>query len=323
LADLAFPEAFVWGELAATAMLDAEAVDDYYAAGGDPGSILGNPGTDFLFGGGGLVGAWPDSPDNNEYRQVQPSDVETLLIGGTVDLSTPPVNATNELLPSLPNGHQVVLAEFGHSTDFWEYQPEASTQLLNAFFDTGEVDDSLYTYRTLDFGTDITQTALAKGFLATMVVFVILAVFSLWWMPRRVRKRGSLGPKTSAWIRSAYPLVLGFGGWFLAALIAMTIWPALPLDNELLAVLSIGLPIGLGIYFAWVHRDWSADLKNPGLGLVTGGAVLGAWAGFNATTGLLAVITTIIGAAVVANLALIVLDITWDRSARDRFSTAT
>ncbi|MCP4964012.1 MAG: alpha/beta hydrolase, partial [bacterium] len=151
LADLAFPEAFVWGELAATAMLDAEVADDYYAAGGDPGSILGNPGTDLLFSGGGLVGAWPDSPDNSEYRRVRPSDVETLLIGGTVDLSTPSVNATTELLPSLPNGHQVVLAEFGHSMDFWDYQPEASTRLLNTFFETGEVDDSLYTHRTFDF----------------------------------------------------------------------------------------------------------------------------------------------------------------------------
>jgi hypothetical protein len=37
-----------------------------------------------------------------------------------------------------------------------------------------------------------------------------------------------------------------------------------PLDEELLAALSVGLPIGLGVYFAWVNRDWSAHTKTTG-----------------------------------------------------------
>ena len=32
----------------------------------------------------------------------------------------------------------------------------------------------------------------------------------------------------------------------------------LPLDDDRLATISVGVPIGLGIYFAWVNRDWSA-----------------------------------------------------------------
>ena len=323
LADLAFPEAFVWGETAAVAMLDAEVADTYYSAGGDPGSILGNAGTDFLFGGGGLTKAWPPNLADDEYRQVQTSDVETLLIGGTVDFATPVVNATDDLLPSLPNGHQVVLAEFGHSTDFWTYQPEASTRLINTFYDTGEVDDSLYSYRTMDFGTTISQTGLGKGFVIVMLGFAILAVASLLWMPRRVKKRGSFGPKTSAWIRSLYPLVLGLGGWFLVVLIVMTIWPSISLGNSLIAVLSMGLPIGLGIYWAWVHQDWSTQIRKAGFAAAMGGALVGGWVGFTSTAGLLALITTIIGAAIGANLALIVLDITWDKSARDRSPAST
>lgn len=323
LADLAFPEAFVWGETAAVAMLDAEVADTYYSAGGDPGSILGNAGTDFLFGGGGLTKAWPPNLADDEYRQVQTSDVETLLIGGTVDFATPVVNATDDLLPYLPNGHQVVLAEFGHSTDFWTYQPEASTRLINTFYDTGEVDDSLYSYRTMDFGTTISQTGLGKGFVIVMLGFAILAVASLLWMPRRVKKRGSFGPKTSAWIRSLYPLVLGLGGWFLVVLIVMTIWPSISLGNSLIAVLSMGLPIGLGIYWAWVHQDWSTQIRKAGFAAAMGGALVGGWVGFTSTAGLLALITTIIGAAIGANLALIVLDITWDKSARDRSPAST
>ena len=45
---------------------------------------------------------------------------------------------------------------------------------------------------------------------------------------------------------------------------------------------------------------------------------MGGWLGFNATSGLLALITTIVGAAAGANLALLALDIAWDRSARPR-----
>jgi pimeloyl-ACP methyl ester carboxylesterase len=322
LADFTFPESFVWGETAGTAMLDAQVADDYFSSGGDPGSILGNPGTDFVWGGGGMVDAWPADPSDDQYRRVQTTDVETLLIGGTVDFSTPPQFATEELLPSLPNGHQVVLAELGHTSDFWSYEPEASTRLINTFYDSGEVDDSLYTHRTMDFGTEVTLTGLAKGIAGTMVGLAIVAVLSLLWMRRRVRRRGSIRPKASVWLRSVYPLVLGLGGWFLAVLVVMTIGAPVALDSELMAVLSVGLPIGLGIYLSWVHRDWSATTKAKGFWGAMAGSLAGTWAGFNVADGLLALITAIVGAAVGANLVLIALDIAWDRSGRPRTTEA-
>ena len=37
--------------------------------------------------------------------------METLLIGGELDFATPPQKATRELLPHLPNGHEVVLPD--------------------------------------------------------------------------------------------------------------------------------------------------------------------------------------------------------------------
>jgi hypothetical protein len=43
-----------------------------------------------------------------------------------------------------------------------------------------------------------------------------------------------------------------------------------------------------------------------------------AWLGFNAGEGLVALITTIVGAAVGGNLLLLALDIAWDRQVRDR-----
>jgi hypothetical protein len=71
--------------------------------------------------------------------------------------------------------------------------------------------------------------------------------------------------------------------------------PAVPLDDDLLAALSVGLPIGLGIYFAWVNRDWSGQTKIIGLAAAAGGSLLGAWLAFHATEGFIALITTIVG----------------------------
>jgi pimeloyl-ACP methyl ester carboxylesterase len=317
LADFILPQIGVWGDYGAVAMQDAQAVDAYYAAGGDPGSILGNPGTDYIWGSGGMTRAWPTNPPRDVYGRVQPSEVETLLIGGTLDFAIPPVAATEELLPFLPNGRQVVLAELGHTTSFWAYDREAGNRLLNTFFDTGEVDDSLYERASVDFTPEVTYTALAKGILGSMLGFALVTILSVaWWMPRRVHKRGRFGPVGGTLLRSLYPLVLGFGGWFLGVLIILTTGLAIPLNNELLAVLGVGLPIGLGVYFAWVHRDWPAGTKLAGLVGALAGAMVGGWLGFHAAKDLLALVTTIVGAAAGANLVLIALDISRDRSGR-------
>jgi pimeloyl-ACP methyl ester carboxylesterase len=317
LAQLAFPQSFVWGEMAAVGRADARAAENYYSSGGQRGeSILGNPGTDFLFAGGGLLSAWPANPTENDYTHVQTSKVETLVVGGTLDFATPPQIATTELLPHLPNGHQVVLAELGHTTSFWNQQPKASTRLLTTFLDTGKTDDSLYTHDAVDFTPEVTQTALGKGIGFTMMGLALLVPLSLLLMWLRVRTHGRFGRTASAVLRSAYPLVLGLGGWFLGLVIVLQMLPTVPLDDELPAVLSIGTPIGLGIYWAWVNRDWPARAKTAGITAAAAGALAGAWLGFHATTGLLAVITTIVGATVGANLILLVHDITRDRSTR-------
>jgi hypothetical protein len=117
-----------------------------------------------------------------------------------------------------------------------------------------------------------------------------------------------------------YAVVLGLGGWFLGVLVVLKTMPGVPLDDELLAALSVGVPIGLGIYFAWVNSDWSAKTKTTGFAAAAAGALVGAWLGFNATTDLLALVTAIFGAVVGGNLTLLALDIAWDRQAHDRFA---
>src|SRR5437867_205203 len=199
LADFAFPTSFVWGQMAAAGRADADTAKRHFSSGDHlSDSILGDPGTRFIWGGGELADAWPANASENQYDRVRTSKVNTLLIGGSLDFATPPQIATKELLPYLPNGHQVVLAGIGHTTSFWTQQPKAGSHLIKTFFDSGRVDDSLYKPTTVDFTPDVTQTALGKGIGGGMVGFALLTVLSLLRSEERrvgkeCRGRGSQG----------------------------------------------------------------------------------------------------------------------------------
>jgi hypothetical protein len=82
------------------------------------------------------------------------------------------------------------------------------------------------------------------------------------------------------------------------------------------------LPIGLGVYLAWVNRA-SATPANTGMAAAVAGALIGAWLGFNVTDagfGFLAPFVAIVGATAGSNLFLLALDIAWDRQARVRLA---
>jgi pimeloyl-ACP methyl ester carboxylesterase len=321
LSEIALPQSFVWGEFASIGMADAHPVQRYFSSGAGGGSIIGNPFAEFLWGGGGLVHAWPANPGENQYTSVQNSNVPTLLIGGTLDFETPAQNATKELLPHLPNGHQVILSGLGHADDFDAYEPSASTQLLTTFYDTGRVDTSRYTPNVVSFTTSSTQTGIAKDLLAAMIGVALLAVIWLVVLAIRIRRRGGTGRKTGVWIRSAGPIVFGLGGWFLGALLVLRFWPNRALDDQLLVVVSVAVPIWLGVYAGWVCTDTPKAMRAKGIGAAGVGAVVGAALGFHVISGLAALITAIVGAAVVSNLSLLVLDI-WTERAASRATAA-
>jgi pimeloyl-ACP methyl ester carboxylesterase len=322
MAHMSLPQSFVWGEFASIGMADAQPVDRYFSSGADRGSIIGNPLGDFLWGAGGLAHAWPANPSENQFTTVPNSSVSTLLIGGTLDFETPAQNATKELLPHLSNGHQVILTGLGHSEDFWYYEPKASTQLLTRFYATGQVDTSRYTPNVVSFTTPQSQTSIAKDLLGAMLGFALLAMFWLMGLAIRIRRRGGTGRKTGAWIRSAGPIVFGLGGWFLGALLVLRFLPSLPLDDQFLAVVSIAVPIWLGVYAGWVGTDTPKPMRAKGIGAACVGAVVGTVFGFHMGSGLMALITAIIGAAVVSNLSLLALDIWTERAASRETSAA-
>src|SRR3990172_4900470 len=186
--DFVVPKMMTWGEfLALGASADLEPGRDYRAELFVPGSILGAPMSAFVWA--TAPGHWPSILMADEYRQVRPTAVETLLISGSVDFSTPAQFAEEELLPSLSRGWHVVIAEQGHTDDFWKYQPEAAERLLISFFNTGTADASLYRYLPMDFKPALRFPLLAKGLLAAGIVLALALGLAVWWTWRRISRR--------------------------------------------------------------------------------------------------------------------------------------
>jgi pimeloyl-ACP methyl ester carboxylesterase len=305
LGEVQLPDSIVWGEFASFAMIDAPAAQSFYRAGGDPGSVLRSDGTNFLWGGpAGFSTVWPDSPDNAQYRTPQLSNVETLLVGGTLDFSTPAETATRDLLPLLPRGHQVILPELGHSADFWD-NAEASRHLLNTFYDSGKVDDSKFGTRPVDFDPGpLTMSTIATVLVGVAVGAAVLALALLTVLVRRAR-RGGFRPRAGMWLRILTPLPLGLGGWFLAVLLIWSLDLNTFLAGATAVVPAVSAAVGLGTWAAWVR---SGRPSRTALAVAVGAAVLGAGLGHRAGATLTAPLTAIAGAAAAANLGLLILE---------------
>ena len=139
-----------------------------------------------------------------------------------------------------------------------------------------------------------------------MAAFTLLSLAFIGW---RVHRKGRFGQKSGAVVRSVWAAALGLGGWVIGVLTVVILWPGLPIDDQLLVVFSVGLPVALAAFFGWVRRDWTARTRHIGLAVATAGSLAGAWLGFHATSQVVAIVTTTAGAVAGANLALILFDI--------------
>lgn len=310
LADVVLPDAFIAGQRAAAASIDYPAARAYFADGPGDLSDLGRAATASAWAAGRWVDVWPAAAEVEEYQRARTSAVETLVVNGALDVSTPPQLASRQLMPYLTRGQEVVLPGFGHTGSFFHQQPDAGTHLVDTFLDTGTVDVSRYHPEALDFTPPATFGGRARTVLATLATLAAVTVLVLLLVGRRVRTRGRVGRVAAAALRSLVPVVTGLGGWSLGALLVLSAVPAVRITDPLLVVVSVAVPISLGTYQAWVHADWLPSTKRVGGAAALAGALAGAWLGFSASTVPLGVLTAIGGAVAGGNLALLLLDLT-------------
>ncbi len=182
------PTDFAWGDSASKACsadYDFDPAADYVAEVTPDPYLIGSPGSSMGWTAGAV---WPANKIPDEYRKAQPSSVETLMLSGTLDVSTPAQNARNQLLPLLENGEQIVLPEFAHTGDLVYLQPEATQHMLSTFFLTGEVDASLYEPNTVSFKPSWGFPLIAKLLVAGTALALIIAVLLLRFVIRRLTR---------------------------------------------------------------------------------------------------------------------------------------
>jgi len=184
--DYVLPSMFTWGDLASKAVsADFDSTHNYSLELETPGLPLGSPMNKLLWG-PLRYGGWPIHHMPDEFRQLRYSDVETLLLSGSIDFSTPAENATKEFLPYLKNGKQVILSECGHVGDIVYLNPENTMRLVSSYYRTGVPDTSLNAYNKMDFNVSWGFPTLAKVAIGTLAVLGSAAIVGIVLLVRKV-----------------------------------------------------------------------------------------------------------------------------------------
>jgi pimeloyl-ACP methyl ester carboxylesterase len=143
---------------------------------------------------GCAASAWPASRIPGEYRRAQASGIETLMLGGSLDVATPPETAKNGLLPLMPHARQVVMTQTAHAADLLYQQKEATHHLLATFFDTGQA-EAHFVYKPVNFDPGWLRLPLiAKALFGAGLVLAAPLLWLAIGIVRRIRRRFKAAP---------------------------------------------------------------------------------------------------------------------------------
>jgi pimeloyl-ACP methyl ester carboxylesterase len=151
-------------------------------------SIMGAPHSELLWS---MAAVWPVELIPEDLRELQKSDVEMLLVNGTVDFSTLPTTL-DEVKPFYHKAQIVLLPEFSHVEDEYTFQQEAFERLITSYYDTGVADDSLYVYQPLSFKPGLSMTVVARLLVAAIVILPVLLILGVVLAARRIRRRRTI-----------------------------------------------------------------------------------------------------------------------------------
>ena len=148
-------------------------------------SIMGAPMSEAVWP---MAAQWPSELIRKDLREFQETDVDMLLVNGTVDFSTPP-GAVDEAKSYFHKAKSVILPEFSHVGDVSSQQPAAFERLITSYYDTGVADNSLYVYQQLSFEPSLSLALAAKILVGAMVVLPALIIWGVVVVVRRIQRR--------------------------------------------------------------------------------------------------------------------------------------
>lgn len=184
-----------WGEFVCKGYnADFDPTRDYLRDFATGDTVLGSPISRLVFGAAGAIPVPMLPPDLERPRD---SAVETLMLNGNLDVSTPAEAARDELLPHLSRGRQIIFSEMGHVADVWGLQHDAFQHVLVTFYATGVADDSRFVPAPMDFRVRWGLPLLAKLVAAATAALATAAIVLVAWLIRR----RALRPVTSGLAR--------------------------------------------------------------------------------------------------------------------------
>lgn len=165
------PPKFVWGDV----ILKGTSLDLEYYKGEDSvnlgNTIIGSPMAEYLWPAVSNLSVVLDDPD---MRVLHESDVDMLIVNGSLDFSTP-ATAIEEAKPYWNNAKFVVLKNFGHISNVENLQPEAFQHLIKNYLELGQVDASHFKENSISFTPKVGTAVMAKIMLG-VVAFLLLAL---------------------------------------------------------------------------------------------------------------------------------------------------
>lgn len=175
------------GDLYCKGVLDYEPGRNYAAEARPADAILGAPFSELIWGPLTEGCPWPRAQASEDLRQLRPSEVETLVLSGDLDVATPAQAATRDVMPFLRHGRQIILPGKSH-VDLFREQPEAFETLAVSFLDTGRADASGFANAPQGLGNGLRLPTLVKLVAAGLFLITVALGAAIWWLGKRLRR---------------------------------------------------------------------------------------------------------------------------------------
>jgi len=182
--DYTLPRMFVFGDL----FLKAGSADIEYLPSNlteNQSTVMGSPLNDLLWKSIRYKN-FPVKLIPEKLRSINHSDVNTLILSGTVDFSTPAKHAA-EFLKYLKNGKQIILSEYGHVDDLRYYNQSMSDKIITNYINNGTTDTTAKRYAAMDFNVRFGLPLMMKAAISIIVSILMLIIIAVYNIIKKVQ----------------------------------------------------------------------------------------------------------------------------------------
>ena len=178
--DFIFPDMGIWGDMATKAVSADFDSAKIFSSVKCKNELLGSPMNKIMWGPMKYFHI-PFNMIPDSLRSPVETEVETLILSGNLDFSTPAENGT-EFLPYLKNGRQVIISDAGHVGDIRYLQLDATNELISNYINKGIVDTSKIKYVPMNFNVNEGFPDMAKAAFGLIGLVVLFMVASIIWI---------------------------------------------------------------------------------------------------------------------------------------------